>query len=68
MKTRRRANNDRRSKKKNNDKNFYVETTAKKNRNRTFSLRWPAASANFLEQKKVVYITKRLNQTPTGVV
>ena len=67
MKTRRRATTTGEVKK-NNDKNFYVETTAKKNRNRTFSLRWPAASANFLEQKKVVYITKRLNQTPTGVV
>ena len=67
MKTRRRATATGEVKK-NNDKNFYVETTAKKNRNRTFSLRWPAACANFLEQKKVVYITKRLNRTPTGVV
>ena len=27
-----------------------------------------AACVNFLEKKKVVYITKRLNRTPTGVV
>ena len=32
------------------------------------SLRWPAACANFLEQLKFVYITKRLNRTLTGVV
>lgn len=68
MKTRRRATTTGEVKKKKNDKNFYVETTAKKNRNRTFSLRWPAACANFLEQLKVVYITKRLKRTPTGVV